>query len=381
MNERDLRNAFDHLKRDVIMSVQTEERLEQVTGRRVWFSPAITAFAGAAALALIVGGAILALRPTDPDPVAPATTVTTLTETTAPPTTVAPSPNALPDLPAGTVLVGVPGADTTASAGVVVVDGRTAIGDGAGGVVLQRDDAILHIAPDGAETLVLDAQSLVDSLGPVTIRLQDVTEVNGSPQTIVIVGYGQEYPDVFQEVWLVDIETGAAESVYQLVAVESNITRVSSTAGRMVLSVSFEGGSYFEYLDMTGAPLDVTGPFYNSPLGNAWAPQFIDQAVLSPDGSMFVYIEVDYSEFDDGAGTAALVSWDLESGTELGRREIELSDDARHGRMDYDGTSVVIGRYQDAAGGIVLMSPLQLASLEAGNVTELDPAGSPSLVK
>ena len=55
MIDHDLRNAFENLKEDVVRTIQTEERLEQITRQRTWVRPALLAFAGAGAVALIIG--------------------------------------------------------------------------------------------------------------------------------------------------------------------------------------------------------------------------------------------------------------------------------------------------------------------------------------
>lgn len=92
MSERDLRTAFHHLQGDVMNNVPTERRLEQIVGRRTWVRPAFMAFAGASAVVLIVGAALLALRPgSTTETVAPATGSTlppiTIAETITPSTT------------------------------------------------------------------------------------------------------------------------------------------------------------------------------------------------------------------------------------------------------------------------------------------------------
>jgi len=375
MNDRNIRTAFEHLEKDVMVNVETEERLEQITNRATWVRPAFFAFAGAAAVALIVGAAVLAFRPdAEVDPVPPAT---------GPTTSVVPPTTQVPGLSAGTVLLADIGATPASLDGLVVVDGWTATGDGAGGLLVWRSDTVTRIAADGTETVLLDAADLSEQFVRATLRLEDVASVDGAVKAIVLVAYGEEYPDIFQEIWLVDVETGATKSLYQMVAVESNITRVSVAAGRMVASIAFEGGTYFEYLDTRGQPIDVVGPFYQGDaIGAAAAPTVIDQGVLSPDGSMFVYLEIDYSAFEDGPIPVDIVSWDLDAGTETGRIEIELRDGARPGRLDFDGVGIVLERYLDAVDGPpTSLPPLRAESVVDGTITELDTPGRPSLIK
>ncbi len=343
-----------------------------VTRRRrvAWFA------AAAAAAAILIGGPLFLLNlDGDPEPAPPATQVTAPDGT---PTTT--SPTALPGLGPGTVVIAHPGAQTATSGGVAVFDADKAVGDGAGGLVVVRNAAIVRIGADGAETTLLDPAVLAAELGPVTVRLEDVAFVDGAFRAVVVVAYGEQYPDVFQEIWLLDLAGGAREPVYQMEAVESNITRVSVAADTMVVSVAFEGGTYFEYLDTAGQPVDVVGPFADNPLGAPDFPALITQAVLSPDGSTFAYVEIgDIQTFEDGYLTADIVVWDLVDGTERRRLQIEFVDGAWPGRLDYDGTGVVLGRDQIRTD--TRLTPVRVPSLDAGIITELGTAGIPSLVK
>jgi hypothetical protein len=213
----------------------------------------------------------------------------------------------------------------------------------------------------------------------MTLRLQDVTEFFSVPNAVMVVGYGQEFPDVFEEIWLLDLDSGAIESVYQLVAVESTITRVSAAAGTMIASVSFEGGTEFVYLTTAGQAIDLPGPYADRPTGAPEFPELITEAVLSPGGRDFAYIEVpDIQTYDEGFLAANLVIWDLDTGTEVRRIEIELTGGAWPGRLDYNGTSAVLG-LQNLNTDTVL-PPLRI-DLGSGGIAELSTAGTPSLVK
>ncbi len=354
MSEHDIHTAFDHLKRDATTSVKTEERLKQIVERprRRWQST-VAVLTGAAVVALVVGVGILAVPSgNDSDPVQPARggSTTSSVDSTTLPTTTLPSQTGLPDLGVGTVVIANPGAATTAADGIVVIGAETAVGDGTGGLVVLRNETILRLAADGTETELLGAASLIDEFGLVSLWLHDVTPLDGTMRAVVTVLYGQEYPDVYEEIWFLDLDSGSIESVYQIVAVESHITRVSAANGRMVVSISFEGGTYFEYLDTTGQRIEVIGPYADSPIGSPEFPELIDQAVLSPDGSTFAYVEVgDIQTFQEGYLYANLVIWDLLSGTEVWRLEIELRNGIWPGRMDYDGVVVVLGRYAPRA--------------------------------
>lgn len=259
-------------------------------------------------------------------------------------------------------------------------DAETAVPDEAGGLVVYRDNTILRVAADGTETTMLDAADLAAEYGPVTLRLEDVVVEDGATKAVVVARYGQEYSDVFEEIWLLDLGGTGTESIYQLVAVESTITRVSAAAGTVIASVSFEGGTEFAYLTTEGRAINLPGPYADTPIGAPEFPALITQAVLSPGGRDFAYIEVpDIQTYDDGFLAANLVVWDVDTGTEVRRIEIELTEGAWPGRLDYNGTSAVLGRR--SLNTNQMLAPLRIGSLETGTVAELDSVGTPSLVK
>jgi hypothetical protein len=168
--------------------------------------------------------------------------------------------------------------------------------------------------------------------------------------------------------------------VYQLVAVESTITRVSAAAGTMIASVSFEGGTEFVYLTTTGQAIDLPGPYAGTPTGAPEFPELITEAVLSPSGRTFAFIEVpNIQTYQDGFLMANLVIWDADTGNEVQRIEIELTDGAWPGRLDYNGTSAVLGLRNLNTDQV--LTPLHIESLETGSITDLTTSGTPSLVK
>ncbi|MDH3308472.1 MAG: hypothetical protein OEO77_13260, partial [Acidimicrobiia bacterium] len=259
MTERDIRTAFENLKEDVMSNVQTEERLEEITRPdrpRRRLHPAFAAMAGAAAVAVAIGAVALALRTTTPDPVPPANTstqvpTTTVVDTTAPPTTVvdttvAPTspPVALPEIGAGTVMIANPEATGAAALddGSVVIDAAVVVGDGAGGVIVQRGDEIVRIDPSGETEPLAGAGDLPDELGPVTIRLEDLAIVNGSAQVMFIVAGGVE-EQAFEEIWLHDLASGSRTPVYHTGAYEGGIRRASLQNDVLVVTRVAEGFS------------------------------------------------------------------------------------------------------------------------------------------
>jgi hypothetical protein len=280
----------------------------------------------------------------------------------------------------GTVVIADPEGVATGVDGIFIIDADIAIGDGDGGLVVQRAETVLWIAADGTERTLLDEARFPADLGPARLWLHDVTLVEGGSKAVVVVGYGQEYPDIFEEIWLVDLESGTTESVYEMVAVESHITRVSAVPGTMVVSVSFEGGTYFEYLDTEGQTVVLNAPYDGGvPGGVADFPIAIDQGVLSPDGTTLAYLEIDRTQPREFEWMVELVIWDLVDGTEQWRVELTLGLGAFHDRLDFDGASVVLGRRDLETGS--MLTPLRVESLESGTITDLGTPGTPSLIK
>lgn len=328
----------------------------------------------AAAVALVLIGVPLIIvslssQPSD----TPITQPTIPDETSA---TTVPEPAGLEN---GTIVIAAPGSEAPAADGVVVIDAEAAVGDGEGGLVLLNNGVISRITADGTEMVLLDAGDLTADYGPVSLWLYDTASIDGAMQAIVVVGYGEAFPDLFEEVWFVDLDSGATTSAYQIEAVESHITRASVAGETMVLSISFEGGAYFEYLDTSGQPIDVTGPYDGLPGGVPEFPNTIDQAVLSPNGTTFVYVEFELPLPEDTVMPVVIIVWDLTSGEEVQRIGVEFTGDTWPGRIDFDGTSVVLGTENRATN--TALAPLLIASLDEGTVTEFPNAGTPSLIK
>jgi len=397
MTERDIRTAFENFKEDVMNNVQTEERLEEITRpkqSRRRLHPAFAAMAGAAAVAVAIGAVVLTLRPADPDPVPPANTstqvpTTTMVDTTAPPTTVVDTtvpptspPVTLPEMGAGTVVIANPEATGAVALadGSVFIDAAVVVGDGAGGVIVQRGDEILRIDSSGETEPLARAGDLPDELGPVTIRLEDLATVNGSTHVVFIVAGGVE-EQAFEEIWLHDMASGSSTPVYRTGAYEGGIRRASLQNDVLVVTRAAEGFSWFEFFNAAGQPIDVANPYdADSPGGE---PVGVDQGVLSPDGSTLLFLEVPLSgDPEDGILRNDLVIWDLVNGVEDSRMELELGRGYAD-RLDYDGRGIVLGLVEWTGFEWEQIAGLGIESLDAdaGIVTPLGVAGKPSLAR
>ncbi len=381
MNDRDIRSAFDNLKSDVMTNVRTDDRLDHVTGRsRLQWRPAVAALSGAAVVALVIAGAILASPPSgDPDPVPPATggSTTSIVDTTT--TTVAP---ALPVPPLGSVVIA--NRDVLAlqeGDGYIAYLADRVVGDGSGGIVVQIDQRFNQISFAGEGRTIVSASEIPADDGPVTIRLEDSVVIDGSVHVLYLVT-GGSFERPYQEVWTYDLDSGASERLYRRDEIESNILRVSLAGDTMVVTVAEESNStYFLFFDTAGRPSAVPNPFGPGRESTDFASPLV-QGVLSPDGSTLLYGQIqDVTTGEDGYLFVDLVEWDLAAGVETRRVEIELRDNASPNRIDYDGSTVVLGRELRQVTGTPALAPLRIETLDDGIVTELGEAGSPSLIK
>ena len=109
MSESDIQNSFRHLQEDVVGNLETEERLAEITQRRGGMRPAVVAFAGGAAVVLIIGAALFAFRSSGNTATLPPATGTAAPETTSAlsTTTLAPT-TTTPSTAATTTTVGTP---------------------------------------------------------------------------------------------------------------------------------------------------------------------------------------------------------------------------------------------------------------------------------
>lgn len=389
MNERDIRAAFDHLRGDVIMNVETEERLEEIVGRpRTWRSPLGVALAGAAAAAVIVVGAVLLTGPgVDPIPVPPAgggsSTSVVVTTTEVPVTT------STTESPGVTMPEARPGMVVIADLGVAAIeqgDGYIAyladrvVGDGSGGIVVEVDQRLIRIESSGGGGDLVDAEDLAADQGTVSLRLEDVYRRDGSPHVLFTVR-GGTFEEPYEEVWTYDLDTGAAFPIHMRQEFESNIQRASVGGDTMVLTIAEEGTTYLVFLDSEGNEIDVVNPF-GPGAGTDFAFPIVG-AVLSADGSTLAYAQIQNGlTGEEGFVKVDVVEWDVAAGVEIRRVGVEFLDGRLPGRFDYDGEGIVLGSGTNGLGDSrATVPPIRIASLADGTITQVGVAGSPSLIK
>ena len=404
MAERDLHTAFQNLKEDVMSNVQTERQLEKITERRGWVRPGLVAFAGAAALVLLIGASLLVLRPSDPtDTVPPATGSTappsTLAETSTPPTTsgliettttsTPPStsdapetttipPVSVPALDAGMVLIAQPGGRDFSLPAIdtdsVAVNADVAVGDRQGGLIIESGETVSWGRPDMPMVALCSGAAFAVS----EIRLEDSAVIDGEVNVIFIVAGGVE-EERYEQVWSYRLSDGELAMLYETGAYEGGIRRASLQNDTLVITRHAEGFSWFEFFTAAGDEIEVANPKPDM----AEFPVVVDHGVLSPDGTTLVYLAGDSpAPPEAGNWRVDLIVFDLENGNEDRRMEIELGN-WYSARMDYDGSGVVIGRIQWDGEAWQNGPALRIDSLDpdAGIVTEYQVIGIPSLVR
>jgi hypothetical protein len=256
----------------------------------------------------------------------------------------------------------------------VVVDAERVVGDGDDGLFAQIDNRIFWLRPG----LPLVALFGIDGETIDLLRLEDAAEIDGETHAVAVVGGGIE-EQRYEEVWIHQPSTGEVRIVYRTGAYEGGIRRASVQNGLLAITRHAEGFSWFEFVDLNGQAVDVNNPRPD----DAAFPIFIDQGVLSADGTTMVYIEGDSpAPPEDGNWRVDLIAWDMVTGSEIRRTEVELGN-WYVDRLDFDGTSVVIGRTQWDGEQWVAGPVLRVAAFlpEGGSISEIATPGLPSLIK
>ncbi len=352
-DDRDIRTAFDNLRRDAATRVSAGESLDRLKRRNTWWRrAAVPAFAAAVVVLVAVGAFALIPLGEDAPPVAtepgPAPTVAPTVVDTTPVTTpdptdttivvgtAPPPPAGLPAFSAGDVLVAGDESlyswDGTEATLLLDAKGLVVDDDFAGGIIYTHPDAIWWIPYGSYESQFLLAGrvdlhgvALID--GTTTVMYTESSE-SDTPVTrlhLLTIQVEPEAPTVVTE----------DRVVWEMGPMEGGVSRVSYGGGILAITVQTDGGVYFDFVDPAGNPVDVPGP--QSEFGEMflWA----DQGLLSPDGSVLVYLEADDAPVD-------LVAWDTAAGVELARHPLDPEDQAWPGRIraDFDGRTIVVAQ-------------------------------------
>ena len=255
MTERDIRTAFEHLKEDAVNNIQTQERLEQIIkpgAARRRLHPAVAALAGAAAVAVLVGGVVLALRPGDSEPLPPATGSTLGPSTTLPPSTTA--------APSSTTTVPLPAAPTNVTMYFL---------DGAG-----------HLVPVGR---VVDA--VPDTPDRVVVTLEALFAGPSSDDVALVPGLVTALPDNMTPPGLTVYEEEGSGTADVIVSDEFAAADRSAVAQIVFTVTQFEGLERVNFIAEGGGDPPVLSdgtrldaPFFSRDgLADLLAPIFVDQ--------------------------------------------------------------------------------------------------------
>ncbi len=254
MTERDILNDFEHLKEDAVNNVQTRERLDEIikpgTARRR-LHPAWAALAGAAAVAILVGGVVLAFRPGASEPVPPATS-TLGPSTTLPPTTTLP--------PSSTTAVPLPTTPTN--------------------VTLYFLDAEGHLVPVGR---VVDAAS--DSSDRVVVTLRELFAGPSSDDVALVAGLATALPRNLTPPGLTTYEKEGIGTADVIVSADFAAADRPAVAQIVYTVTQFEGLERVTFITAGGGEPPVLSdgtrldaPFFSRDgLADFLAPIFVDQ--------------------------------------------------------------------------------------------------------
>jgi len=385
MSDRRIRTAFEHLQDDVATNVPTAGRLARILKESRRLPRASLAFLGGAAVVLVAGAIVFLLRPGGQSvpPVAEtaSTSSTASTSTTSASTTTEVGATSLPDLLPGMVLVANPSLDSdvvTSGPATVGVAADRAVSDGKGGFFVQRGNTVSWVHANASAESLLSLEDL-GAIDPTGLRLEGATRNTfGTTNSLVLIIAGGEGEQRYEEVWFYDVDARSSrKGVYHTGAYEGSISRASVERGVLVVTRRAEGFTWFEFYTAAGRPLDVKNPKSM----DETLPVYVDQGVLSPDGTTLVFLESNFAASVDGGWPMDLVVWNLADGTKTRRVSFDLGDwTVDH--MDYDGLNFVVGRQRWRTDGLEDGAPL-LGTLDEDvqGPTELDLSGWPSLVR
>ena len=372
MNET--RTAFDRLREDVERSIDPQGSLGAVGRRRGWAMALRWGSAVVAGAAAIVVAALVVPSGTPEEPVgADAPPMTTVVSTTAPSSTSTEVPRPGP-MPVGALLI-------AAGGEIVILDGIEVIVQmpAAADTVVGGGDAFVWEA-DGvvlARSSQLAPQRIATGAEGSTYQLMDLAEIEDAPTVITLEPYGGEELQR-ATIRLYDLLAGEERQLVDLATGEGAITRVSFGGGMFVTTTLSEGESWFTFYDTDGSEIEVANN--PKPFDASGAP-FVDQGVLSPDGTRLAYLETSDMGFSyDGSETTWLVVYDMEQGVET--RRIELpSGEHRYTRLDYDGEGAVLSRDAIDGDAYVPLEVLSIPEIDTGEVVGTGIAGVGSLPK
>jgi hypothetical protein len=228
------------------------------------------------------------------------------------------------------------------------------------GVVVAQLDTI-----DGPKVVKLDAKAVTDLAKDAV--LFDVASINGEPTVFYGTLAGENPDDDPGQLLTLALDATAATTLGVAFGPEFGVLRTSTAQGLVAVTAISDQTEEFSFMHLDGTAVDgVANPTTNAPYA---APPLFVEAVLSPDGTEYAYLEGPDSyggeDPEDLHGDWQLVVLGVD-GTE--RFRTTIADQERDiWRIDFDGR-------------FVLASIADLGADEPDQVAVLDTKGDHGLV-
>ena len=277
----------------------------------------------------------------------------------------------------GTIVVATSEAVVAGSGEVLVetIHAGLATGDGSGGLLIDQGRQIWHLPADGsAPSRVVDANRLPGE--DVRVALMNGGLVDGFPHAVYVVTEVRG-ESAFPDVVIHNLLTGEVRSYLTDQGYEGGLGHVSVAGGVLSASNSAEGCSWFDLVTLDGTALPFDNPFGGG-CDRSEFPQ-IRGGVLSPDGLSMVYLSPD--DYPNEDIPIDVVLFDLVAGREVARVALPMGD-WYWGRMDYDGTRVLVTARESPSSGVAYGKAILVDEVdEAVTAIELPDAGPASFAK
>jgi hypothetical protein len=268
--------------------------------------------------------------------------------------------------------------------GFISYEADRVVSDGSGGAVLQVGQDLVRLTSTGRYVPLPHALSTEGD--EAELRLEDFALIEGDPHIVYLIRSFANPDAPYQEVWTLGLDSGSANRILRWEEFESTLVRASVADDVLVVTVAEEGTTYLVSAPVVGALPDTALPF-PAEAGTGFDSPIVG-AVLSPDAATLLYAQIEnVARAEESNLLVDLVAWDLRSGTEIERLRIDMGTDeatgapARPGRIDFDGSTIVLERYVSLRSGREVLSPFRIAAFDGSSTAEVGMVGVPSIAK
>lgn len=249
-------------------------------------------------------------------------------------------------------------------------------GDGAGGILFQQGTAIwwLGVGAAAPRLVVTDATAPTEAPFGAAVSVESGAVIDGQPHALYVMTQRFD-PEIGVVPWVIVHNLSTRTDRFLLTDQGGEGGAGDVWYGRGVLSAGygFEGLTYFLLEDLV-AGRTVPNPKPREP--DLEFPQ-VRPSVLSPDGSRFLYLASPAYLTGTSEDEIDLVVFDLASGQEERRLSLPTGD-FRYGRIDFDGSFVLLSRFVLLRpSGLEWLAVVQIDDIgqEGGDFNELASAG------